>query len=197
MFDFLNRKKYSSLSDEELILSYKKNPSNIILDIIYQRYGHSLLAVAFKFLRNKVDAQDAVMNLFECLAQKLLKHDIQNFKSWLHATMRNECLMYIRKTKNYSFNLTIEQLEIKITADDSEEKNQIKENLLLELESSLLEIKKEQSDCIRLFYLEDKSYVEIADMLNLSLNNVKSAIQNGKRMLKLKLEKKGVKITEL
>ena len=83
-----------------------------------------LLAVAFKFLRNKVDAQDVVMNLFECLAQKLLKHDIQNFKSWLHATMRNECLMYIRKSKNYSFNLTIEQLEIKITADDSEEKNQ-------------------------------------------------------------------------
>jgi RNA polymerase sigma-70 factor (ECF subfamily) len=36
-----------------------------------------------------------------------------------------------------------------------------------------------------LFYLENKSYQEVSDLLKLDMNQVKSAIQNGKRNLKL------------
>jgi RNA polymerase sigma-70 factor (ECF subfamily) len=58
-------------------------------------------------------------------------------------------------------------------------------------------LKTEQQKCIQLFFLENKSYVEIAEILNLSLNAVKSAIQNGKRMLKVKLENNGFKLNEI
>lgn len=197
MFEFLNRKKFSSLSDEELILLYKKDSSKIILDIIYKRYGHFLLAIAFKYVRNREDAQDVVMNLFEQLGQKLQRHEIQNFKSWIHTTIKNECLMHLRKTKKINSKISLEQLESVCSEFEQQEFNETKENILIALEDSLLEIKSEQSECIRLFYLENKSYVDIAECMNLSLNNVKSAIQNGKRMLKIKLENKGVKLTEL
>ena len=41
-----------------------------------------------------------------------------------------------------------------------------------------------------LFYLEEKSYQEISIELNISIMKVKSAIQNGKRNIKLQLEEK-------
>lgn len=197
MFDFLTRKKYSSLSDEDLILLYKKEKSNLIMDNIYKRYGHLLLAIAIKYVRNREEAQDIVMNLFEKLGDKIAKHDIQNFKSWLHTTLKNECLMHLRKMKKINSTTTIENLENVVSELDSEEFYQTKEKVFNQLESSLAELKNEQRKSVELFYLENKSYVEIAEILNISLNNVKSAIQNGKRMLKLKMENKGVNLTEL
>jgi RNA polymerase sigma-70 factor (ECF subfamily) len=197
LFDFLTRKKYSSLSDEDLILLYKKEKSNLIMDNIYKRYGHLLLAIAIKYIRNREEAQDIVMNLFEKLGDKIAKHDIQNFKSWLHSTLKNECLMHLRKTKKINSTATIENLEDVVSESDSEEFYQTKEKVFNQLESSLAELKNEQRKSVELFYLENKSYVEIAEILNISLNNVKSAIQNGKRMLKLKMENKGVNLTEL
>lgn len=197
MFSFLNRKKFSSLSDEELILFYKKDASNIYIDIIYKRYGHLLLAIAFKYLKTREDAQDVVMSLFEQLGQKLQRHEIQNFKSWIHSTIKNECLMHLRKTKKINSNMSIEQLESVCSEFEQQEIKETKEKILIALENSLLELKTEQQECIRLFYLENKSYVDIAECMNLSLNNVKSAIQNGKRMLKIKLENKGVNLTGL
>jgi RNA polymerase sigma-70 factor (ECF subfamily) len=197
LFDFLTRKKYSSLSDEDLILLYKKEKSNLIMDNIYKRYGHLLLAIAIKYIRNREEAQDIVMNLFEKLGDKIAKHDIQNFKSWLHSTLKNECLMHLRKTKKINSTATIENLENIVSESDSEEFYQTKEKVFNQLESSLAELKNEQRKSVELFYLENKSYVEIAEILNISLNNVKSAIQNGKRMLKLKMENKGVNLTEL
>ena len=197
MFDFLTRKKYSSLSDEDLILLYKKEKSNLIMDNIYKRYGHLLLAIAIKYVRNREEAQDIVMNLFEKLGDKIAKHDIQNFKSWLHTTLKNECLMHLRKTKKINSTTTIENLEDVVSESDSEEFYNTKEKVFNQLESSLAELKNEQRKSVELFYLENKSYVEIAEILNISLNNVKSAIQNGKRMLKLKMENKGINLTEL
>ena len=197
MFDFLTRKKYNSLSDEDLILLYKKEKSNLIMDNIYKRYGHILLAIAIKYVRNREEAQDIVMNLFEKLGDKIAKHDIQNFKSWLHTTLKNECLMHLRKMKKINSTTTIENLENVVSELDSEEFYQTKEKVFNQLESSLAELKNEQRKSVELFYLENKSYVEIAEILNISLNNVKSAIQNGKRMLKLKMENKGVNLTEL
>ena len=56
--------------------------------------------------------------------------------------------------------------------------------------SSLEELNKEQKQCVSLFYLEKKTYQDIADETGYSLMQVKSYIQNGKRNLKILLERK-------
>ena len=192
MFNFLNRKKYNSLSDEELILYYKKEQAKFCIDLFYNRYGHLLLTIAFKYMKNKEDAEDVVMTLFESLGNKIVKHEIQNFKSWLNTTLKNECLMQLRKVKNLSNPISIDELKTASEEIEESDFHLIKENQLTELEALLTNLKADQRKCIELFYLESKSYLEIADQLNLSLNSVKSAIQNGKRMLKIKLEIKGI-----
>ena len=57
------------------------------------------------------------------------------------------------------------------------------------LEKAIEELNEDQKKCIELFYLKEKSYNEIVDITGYTLNEVKSFIQNGKRNLKIKLEK--------
>ena len=65
----------------------------------------------------------------------------------------------------------------------------LNEEKLLKLETAIEELKDEHKKCLTHFYLEKKSYEEVALMTGFDLNQVKSFIQNGKRNLKLILEK--------
>lgn len=80
---------------------------------------------------------------------------------------------------------------IAAVADPTEEKNLLveKDNTLNRMQSALQQLSSEQQQCITLFYLEKKSYSEIAALTGFSMLQVKSFIQNGKRNLKLLLEK--------
>jgi RNA polymerase sigma-70 factor (ECF subfamily) len=58
------------------------------------------------------------------------------------------------------------------------------------LEEALHELPREQQDCVTLFYLQRKSYQQISTQTGFTLLQVKSYIQNGKRNLKIAIEKK-------
>lgn len=58
------------------------------------------------------------------------------------------------------------------------------------MEASLSELSEDQKKCITFFYLQKKSYHEIADITGFTAMQVKSHIQNGKRNLKIIMEKK-------
>jgi RNA polymerase sigma-70 factor (ECF subfamily) len=142
-----------------------------------------------KYLRNKEDAEDVVMELFHKLGDKIQKHEIQNFKSWLHTMIRNECLMLLRKNNPVAGN--IDSTELPETAQPIISAQEKERNFEI-LEGIISQLKPDQKKSIELFFFEGKSYTEIADSLQMSLMQVKSAIQNGKRMLKISLEKQGV-----
>lgn len=180
---FSKRNKYKILSDEELLLLYKNKQSSEVIGEYYQRYGHLVMGTSMKYLKNKFDAEDLVMHLFEKLPKKLLSHNITNFKSWLYMVTKNECLMLLRKKGNLTSSLTKE-------LEDTDELNLKieKETQLKMLEDAIEDLKAEQKECIKLFYIESKSYQEITETLRLDIKKVKSAIQNGKRNLKINLE---------
>mmetsp|Transcript_8089 Transcript_8089/g.8900 ORF Transcript_8089/g.8900 Transcript_8089/m.8900 type:complete len:109 (+) Transcript_8089:3-329(+) len=96
---------------------------------------------------------------------------------------KNECLMLLRKKGRVTAELTKE-----LEASDELELTIKKEEQLNALEEAIDDLKEEQQSCIKLFYLESRSYQEISALLQLDLKKVKSAIQNGKRNLKLNLE---------
>ena len=64
-----------------------------------------------------------------------------------------------------------------------------KEKQFTLLEKAITELNEDQRRCIELFYLKEKSYIEISELTGYTLNEVKSFIQNGKRNLKIKLER--------
>jgi RNA polymerase sigma-70 factor (ECF subfamily) len=180
---FSRKNKYRTLSDDELLQTYKEKQSSEVIGEFYQRYGHLVMGTSMKYLKNKFDAEDLVMNLFEKLPGKLISHNISNFKSWLYMVTKNECLMLLRKKGNLTSSIT-KELE---DTDDLDLKIE-KETQLEILEDAIEDLKEEQKECIKLFFIESKSYQEITEMLRLDIKKVKSAIQNGKRNLKLNLE---------
>lgn len=186
MFFGLQRRKYQQLSDRELIDLYITDRCSYTLPILYERYGHLVMGSCMKYLRQQENAEDITMRIFGELGAKLLKHEIQYFKSWLYQVTRNECLQFLRKHKPGEFS-TITELSTPVS--ETEDEHGDLESRLQLLEKGVEQLKDEQRTCVELFYLQQQSYQQISDRLSLPLNTVKSAIQNGKRNLKLWMER--------
>jgi RNA polymerase sigma factor (sigma-70 family) len=182
----IKRKQYKLKTDDELVNLYKIEQSSLCIAIIYERYGHLVLGVSLKYLKNQEDAQDLTMKVFEEMPEKILKHSIQYFKSWLYMVTKNECFMLLRKKGIETSTEFIEKYEGEINEEDEP----MKEIQLQLLEQSIELLKPEQKICITLFYIKELSYQEISEELNIPLMKVKSAIQNGKRNIKIQLEEK-------
>ena len=183
---FFKRKKYQQLSDKELIDLYITDRCEYTLPLLYERYAHLVMGSCMKYLKQVENAEDITMRIFGELGAKLLKHDIQYFKSWLYQVTRNECLQYLRKFKP---NETTAINELNQPVQEEDESSADLENQLQLLELAIEQLKDEQRTCVELFYLRQKSYNEISEQLSIPLNTVKSAIQNGKRNLKLWMER--------
>lgn len=189
----LYKAEYNNLTDNELISSYCEGGDSVFLGILFKRYSHLVLGLCIKYLKNEDDAQDVVMQIFEKLSSDLKKHKIEFFKSWLYTYSKNMCLMELRK-KSVKLKKDIELQESNVLFMDSGQdyhlnnKADEKENAILQLETALNSLNKEQKQCVILFYYKNKSYNEIVDITGYDTNAVKSYIQNGKRNLKLKIE---------
>ncbi len=184
---FNQRKKYKLLSDEDLVYEYNERPSREVIQILYERYGHLVLGLCIKYMKQVENAEDTCSLIFEKLPDLILKHEIRYFKSWLYQVSKNECLMKLRKKNPHQTEINESLLHV----DDTlliEKKEKEKE--IDKMERAILDLKEDQKMCVTLFYLEDKSYQEISMALSMSINAVKSNIQNGKRNLKILMEAK-------
>ena len=157
---------------------------------LYQRYMDLVFGVCLKYFKDAERSKDAVMQIFEELVSKLKKHEVENFRGWLHQVAKNHCLMQIRGQKN-KWTEPIDESREQAEADDERLVSLLeKEGMLQLLEECLSELNPEQQRCVTLFYLENLSYQEIAESSGFTLLQVKSHIQNGKRNLKIAFDKK-------
>ncbi len=173
------------MPDLELITLLKSKDASFILGVLYERYSHLVMGVSLKYLKNQTDAEDATMHIFEQLIEKINKSNIQNFSSWLYVVVKNECFMILRKKQK----VIPKELKLFETAAEEELDPIYLEVHFTVLEETIQQLKEEQKKCLQLFYLEGYSYTKVSELLNLPLLKVKSAIQNGKRNLKIELEK--------
>lgn len=183
------------LSDLELIIQYQKLSNNSAMAILYKRYIGLVYGLCYKYLQNHHDAEDATTDIFCIILDKLKKNSITYFKSWLYVISKNYVLSILRKNKFNKFQLVeewspdfMENSEVEHLNINFETNEDWEDRLKLGIES----LKEAQQVCIELFYIQKKSYVEVAQMTGFDLNQVKSHIQNGKRNLKIFLESKGI-----
>ncbi|GAA4351122.1 sigma-70 family RNA polymerase sigma factor [Hymenobacter saemangeumensis] len=186
------------LSDQELLARYRLHGDVADLGLLYDRYLPEAFAVCRRYLAPPdEDAQDAVMQLFEHLVKVLRIHQPENFPAWLHTTARNHCLMQLRAQKRttgivlqFPDAADVESAgarHLQGTAQDAADAEE-NEMRLQTLELALANLPAAQRRCLELFFLEKKSYRDIAAETGLELNLVKSHLQNGKRMLRRQLD---------
>jgi RNA polymerase sigma-70 factor (ECF subfamily) len=164
-----------------------------MLGELYSRYMHLVYGVCLKYLKDREESKDAVMQIFEKLITEIPKQKIENFSSWLHVVTKNYCLMQLRsqKTKDEKFKEWINDTSVFV--ENSNSMHPIDEtpaDIEKDLTDCIERLKDEQKECIRQFYYENRCYSEIAGNLGLDEKKVKSYLQNAKRNLKLCLEEK-------
>jgi RNA polymerase sigma factor (sigma-70 family) len=186
---FLKNILSTNQSDTELVLAYRQSGDLKVLGDLYQRYMELVYGVCLKYLKEPELAQDAVMQIFEELVSKLKKHEVDNFRGWLHQVAKNYCLMQLRTPKNLK---TVELPSLLMQNEEDVHLNGVmeKEENFQKLEKCIASLSDEQRTMIKLFYLDGKCYNEIVEITGLEWNHVRSSIQNGRRNLKLCMEKK-------
>ncbi len=190
------RKNITEKTDDELVQAYQQSGDLEVLGVLYERYVELVYGVCIKFFKEKTKAEDAVMAIFETLVEKVKTQEIRQFRPWLHVVAKNHCLMQLRKkdrTVSFDEMLPAAQAEVVQSAgvlhpvDVFEEDGQ-----QLALKKCLDVLTPQQKHCVEQFYYEDKSYKEIADTTGEGLGLVRSNIQNGRRNLRICMEKSGI-----
>ena len=173
-------------TDEALIVEHKLgNPG---ISELYKRYNHLVFGSCLKYFKNRADAEDAVNEIFMLIDKKLKVHDVSNFKSWLYTVTRNYCIEVLRKNNR--------QRDKKSTAENMYSEtifhpDNVRDEVMLEkLTKCIEELPEKQRMTIDLFYYQKVPYKSIAEKMNRSWDQVRSFMQNGRRNLKICLERK-------
>jgi RNA polymerase sigma-70 factor (ECF subfamily) len=175
---------YHDKDDNELLTLYNDTGNNEWLGILLQRYTRMLFGVSMKYLKDEEKARDSVQQIFFKVINDISKYKVEYFKSWLYAVARNHCLMKLREKGHHAVEISD---NILLPDSNSEDKDAAaeKEVSLTLLEKALALLNAEQKLCVTLFYLDKKTYREIAAVTGYNELQVKSNIQNGKRNLRI------------
>ena len=170
--------KHPNSTDEELLQLFHRNGSLDTLGELYSRYMHLVYGVSLKYLGNREDARDIVMQIFEKLIIDLPGQDVRKIRSKKSTDGRME---------GYKIEQEFMESEQELHPIDEED-----QSVDEALKHCIEQLKTEQKQCIKLFYYEKLCYQEIADKLDMNEKKVKSYLQNGKRNLKICLERTNV-----
>ena len=180
--------RYHDISDIELLEHYYADNNQEWIGILLERYTLLLLGVCMKYLKDENEARECVQQIFLKVLTEVSKYKIDYFKSWLYMVAKNHCLMKLRNHTGKNFREITEN--VAIAAEEDKTQLLQSEATYDLLEQAIDELSEEQKQCVILFYLKKNSYQQVTEKTGYSLMQVKSYIQNGKRNLKILLEKK-------
>ena len=185
----LFRRNISKWTDEELLAEFNRSGNSNYFGELYNRYTPLLYGVCLKYLNDTDKAQDAVMQLFENLLPKISNYEIGVFRTWLHSVVKNHCLQILRKENReivVDFNVDIMESDdiLHLFNDDEADSERMEA-----LKRCMEKLPEEQLVSITRFFMEEMSYADIMESTGYTLSRVKSYIQNGKRNLKICIER--------
>jgi RNA polymerase sigma-70 factor (ECF subfamily) len=185
----VNADKYKHLSDQQLLENFYSDRDNEWLGMLLSRYTLLLLGVCMKYLKNEEEAKDSVQQIFLKAITELHKYKVDYFKSWIYMVAKNHCLMKIRDSHG---KIPVELTERNISAakEEPDQNDLLQDQAMTLMAEALKELSAEQHECVILFYLKKKSYQQISEETGFTMMQVKSYIQNGKRNLRILIEKK-------
>ena len=185
----MKQKPFADNTDAQLLERYQQDGNQQWIGILLERYTLLLLGVCMKYLKDEEEAKDCVQQIFLKVLTEAGKHKISFFKSWLYIVAKNECLMRLRNKPGKQVKELVENHHA-LSAEQPFKEALEEEKTLQLLEQAIGELNPEQRTTVSLFYLQKKSYQQISEQTGFSLLQVKSYIQNGKRNLRMMLERK-------
>ena len=183
-----------SLSDEKLVQQVLDGNREAFATLI-SRYERQIYGLAYRLTNNKHEAQDLGQEAFIKIYQSLDKYDPERpFFSWMYKVASNQCYSILRKKRDQETPLesVIEFMPQEEEEASSPERFVLNKENQEGIREALAELPEKYRWALVLRFMEDMSYQDIADAMELSLSAVESRIHRGKKLLlKSYLEKRG------
>lgn len=177
-------------SDQELLELYHRDHNNEWLGILFSRYLHLIFGVCMKYFKDEHEAKDQAQQVCLHVLKILPRHHVTYFKSWLYQVTKNHCLMQLRHAPGPRLAPLAPEGEFPPTGEDTDiQDKQELEIRYTHLAEAMKRLNRAQRQCLELFYLQKKTYQQVASEAGYTLLEVKSHIQNGKRNLKQAMER--------
>jgi RNA polymerase sigma-70 factor, ECF subfamily len=169
-----------TVSDEELVLEVRTNNKERYSDLV-KRYQDKLIRYATYLLRDEQKALDVVQDSFIKAYVNLNGFDVKKkFGSWIYRIVHNEAMNRIKK---YHKETPLMQ-NFDIRSDEDVELNFSKKEVVQKVQTCLDHMPVLYSEPLALFYLEDKSYEEISDILRIPMGTVATRINRARGIMK-------------
>jgi RNA polymerase sigma-70 factor, ECF subfamily len=182
-----------SLSDEELVEVVRTKDQEVYEELV-RRYEKQLLRYANYLIRDDQKAADIVQESFVKAYVNLRGFDVKRkFSSWIYRIVHNETMNLMRKNKREVPLEAFKWSEYFFGERDNTDVELDKKQAAKMLRDSLEELPLKYRSPLTLFYLEDKTYEEISDVLRIPIGTVGTHINRGKKFIRKILEKKGGK----
>jgi RNA polymerase sigma factor (sigma-70 family) len=170
------------VSESELIAGCQKGDSKA-QKALYERFSSQMYGVCMRYLKNAMDAEEALLNGFMKIYQNIDRFEGKgSFEGWVRRIMVNEALAFLRKKEPMYMAIDDSHVQVsdKISADQD-----IVEG---ELMSLLHNLPAGYRAVFNLYAIEGYSHKEIADMLNITEGTSKSQLSKARTMLQRRLE---------
>jgi len=161
-------------TDEILLAAKIKNGNQLAFATIYDRYNKQLYLLAYRYLKNREMAEDAVQQVFVNFWIKRINiNEHLNIRSFLFTSLKNHTLNIIRD-ENRAIAKNYEYLMESFHAGSNE--SEIEESLEMTsmIEKAVENLSPQRRQIFNLKIMEGYSNQQIADRLNISVNTVKS-----------------------
>lgn len=161
---------------------------------IINKYKNSLYATILRMTKNPQDAQDLVQEAFIKVYHQLGKFEQKgSFSSWLYRVAINHCMDEFRK-KRYTM---VEVNENTVVNGNHPEIVFLKKEKNRQLERLIATLPEDERMIILLRYVNELSYIEIAELLDIPLSTVRNKIFRSKKKLRETVNREGGYFDEL
>jgi len=180
---------FSAIADQISFIGRKKRQRDVFWDLA-QNQTRFLYNVAFRYVGNRYDAEDLMQETLYTAYHKFHQlQDSRKIKSWMFTILRNHFLKWQRKKapvqaddfeNGIDYLLQLETVSLGQDVASAYEKKIEAETV----QSILDKLPEKYKAVLILYYMEDSSYQEIADMLALPVGTVMSRLSRAKQMMK-------------
>ena len=180
-----------NLSDEELASFVQKGDTEKF-GLLMERYQDKLFRYGRKFLSSEDNIEDVVQEVFIKVYQNIRSFDSsQRFSPWIYRIAHNTYINAIKKSASgplylFDFDTLISHTVVDDPIVREREQKEMKEVV----DNGLAEIEPKYREILILFYLEDLSYKEIGEILQIPIGTVGVRIMRAREILKQRLEEK-------
>ncbi|MCT4567346.1 sigma-70 family RNA polymerase sigma factor [Bacillus thuringiensis] len=175
--------------DELTVEAFEIEGKELLIDEIMNKYGQEVLQLVYSYVNNKEIAEDVTQDIFvKCYKFLYTYKGKSNVKTWLWRIAINQCKDYIKSWYNNKVIVTEDEAAYMGGQNGSVEQTVIQNAEDRELASAVMNLPIKYREVIYLFYYEELSIKEIAIVIDVKENTIKTRLKKAKELLKKGLE---------